>query len=270
MKYKTTIKEFLSTIESLKGRPLVFVDIETTGLMGAPYEVQITQVSCIVSEFDYDGNTAVETDSLNCKIHLTEKTLAELQNPESRVREVLEMNHYLDGLVESDLVDEQKAAGLLKNKIDSLENPVLVFQNGQFDLHFLEKRGGVHFDYEKIDTMYMAQYQFLPIVKAKQSDVRYQLLAEQIGKSPRDNGDLSSSLSRLGPALSVNMDSYHDSLFDCRLTMQVMIKMLVVMKANVDLDILEFQPGKSKAAKTPTGAKKSTYPYTRRKKKTKK
>ena len=62
-----------------------------------------------------------------------------------------------------------------------------------------------------------------------------------IGTSARDNGLLSSSLSKIGPALGLNMTGYHDALTDCRLTMNMYLKIVDFLKENQSVDIMKYQ-----------------------------
>lgn len=63
----------------------------------------------------------------------------------------------------------------------------------------------------------------------------------QIGVSGRDNGLISSSLSKIGPALGINMTGYHDALTDCRLAWQMYEGIVAFLKENIELDITTYQ-----------------------------
>lgn len=63
----------------------------------------------------------------------------------------------------------------------------------------------------------------------------------KLAEEPRDNGLISSSMSKIGPVLNVNMQGYHDALTDCRLMMQMYQKMVDILKQNKRIDIMKYQ-----------------------------
>ena len=66
-------------------------------------------------------------------------------------------------------------------------------------------------------------------------------MVSKIGTSDRDNGLISSSMSKIGPALDINMSGYHDALTDCRLAMQMLQKMVEFLKEHKNVDIKKYQ-----------------------------
>ena len=51
-----SIPEFLNWVKEKSDKYWILLDTETTGLLLDPYEVQLTQISCIVIKYDYDSN----------------------------------------------------------------------------------------------------------------------------------------------------------------------------------------------------------------------
>jgi hypothetical protein len=66
-------------------------------------------------------------------------------------------------------------------------------------------------------------------------------MVDFIGTSERDSGLISSSMSKVGPVLGVNMSGYHDALTDCRLMMQMYQKIIDILKQNQEVDISKYQ-----------------------------
>jgi hypothetical protein len=66
-------------------------------------------------------------------------------------------------------------------------------------------------------------------------------MIKKIGTSDRDNGLISSSLAKIGPALGINMTGYHDALTDTKLMMQMFQSMIEFMKQHQDVDIRKYQ-----------------------------
>jgi hypothetical protein len=62
-----------------------------------------------------------------------------------------------------------------------------------------------------------------------------------IGTSPRDAGLISSSMSKIGPALGVNMSGYHDALTDIKIMMGMFMNIVDILKNNKNVDISKYQ-----------------------------
>mgnify|MGYP005853595375 CR=1 FL=1 len=83
---------------------------------------------------------------------------------------------------------------------------------------------------------------YIPILqKLSENDNYYKNLIEKIGTSERDNGLISSSLSKIGPVLGIDMSGYHDALVDCDLMKKMFIGIVKIMKENKSLDIKKYQ-----------------------------
>jgi len=61
-----------------------------------------------------------------------------------------------------------------------------------------------------------------------------------IGTSERDNGLISSSMGKVGPAMEIDMGDYHDALSDCKYTIKILENMIKLLKDNRDLDISKY------------------------------
>jgi DNA polymerase III epsilon subunit-like protein len=236
-----TIEEFLNWLEQKSQKTWILLDTETTGLPSDPYEVQLTQVSCIVIKYDFETNTYQEIDSYNKKLKLTEETLTLMQSPESRIQKVLSFNHYGQSGIE--YFEEGETLQEFFEYLRTFGEPLLVIQNAQFDMRYLNIRNPiVNFDNEVLDTKQVAQLYYLPLLqKLAETEHEFYEMITRIGTSDRDNGLISSSLSKIGPALGINMSGYHDALTDCRLMIQMFTKMIDFLKMYQSIDITKYQ-----------------------------
>ncbi len=236
-----SIPEFLNWVKEKSDKYWVLLDVESTGLHSDPYDVQLTQVSCIVIKYNFDTNTFEELDTYNKKIKLSEKTLGLMQSPESRIKKVLSFNHY--GQKGINFYDEKETLQDFFEFLKPYDNPMLVIQNAEFDMRFLNTRHPiVRFDNEVLDTKQVAQLFYLPLLqKLAETESEFKELIDKIGNSDRDNGLISSSLSKIGPALGINMSGYHDALVDCRLMAEMFTKMISFLKEHQDVDIIKYQ-----------------------------
>ena len=236
-----SIDELLSWLDSKSNKYWVILDTETTGLPTDSYDVQLTQVACLITKYDFNSNTFSEVDSYDKKIKLTSDTINLMSNSENRIKQVLSFNHY--GNNDTEYHNEGNILEEFFNLLSKYDNPILVIQNAEFDMRYLNTRNQiVKFDNEIIDTKQIIQYFYLPTLqKLAETDTKYKNMIDKIGKSDRDNGLISSSMSKVGPALGINMTGYHDALTDTRITKSMLSKMIEFLKNHQDIDIRKYQ-----------------------------
>ena len=234
------ISEFLLWLENLSDRHFIVYDSETTGLPSNGYEIQLTQVSCVVVKYNFSNNSFEEVDSYDKKIKLTDKTKDLMGDANHRIHWVLNFNHYNSSEADSEETDVVSEFFELLKKYD---RPVLVIQNAEFDMRYLNTRNPiVKFNNEVLDTKQIIQLFYLPLLqKLSETDSKYKDMINKIGTSDRDNGLISSSLSKIGPALNINMNGYHDALKDCELTIEMFSKIIDFLKEHKDIDISKYQ-----------------------------
>lgn len=235
-----SISQILDWLNEKSEKWWVVADTETTGLPSDPYETQLTQVSGIAVKYNFLQNTFEEDDSFNKKIKLTQKSL-DLMRGSTRIKQVLSFNHY--GSKQEKYFLEQQILEEFHQFLELYDNPILVIQNAIFDMRYLNTRHPeLKFDNEVLDTKDLIQLYYLPALqKLSETETWATDMVQRIGTSTRDNGLISSSLSRIGPALGINMTGYHDALTDCRLAMQMFQGIVEFLKQNKNLDIRKYQ-----------------------------
>jgi len=238
MWYKT-IPQILDWIDSKASMSWVFIDTETTGL-GGPKQQQLTQVSAIATKYDFVSNSFKELDTYDEKIKLTSDIKSRYAEPGDSSRKILSFNHYGSGgykyKEESDIVED------FFNWIDKYSPLLAVAQNASFDMNMLAGRSGKKITFEVFDTKMLIQLYYLPLLqKLAETDSKYSELVSYIGTSARDNGLISSSMAKIGPALGLSMDNYHDAITDCRITIEMYSKIVDFLKKNQHIDISKYQ-----------------------------
>jgi 2'-5' RNA ligase len=247
MWYKT-IPEILEWLESKSKLPFIWLDTETTGL-GGPKQQQLTQVSAIATQYDFKNNNFSEIGTFDEKIKLTDETKSKFDEPEDKTKWVLGFNHYGSGDYkyknESDIVDD------FFKWIENYSPNILVAQNAGFDMSMLAGRYGHKITNEVFDTKMLIQLYLLPLLQTlAEKDSKYQEMIDFIGTSQRDNGLISSSMSKIGPVLGINMTGYHDAITDCRITIQMYQKIIELLKSNQEVDIMKYQSERIKVIRT--------------------
>lgn len=229
--------DILNWISDKSSNYWIFIDTETTGLPSDSYEVQLTQISCIVTEFNFESNSFNEIDQFDQKIKLTDKTKSLLKK--SRVKKVLSFNRYGGG---NKYFKENDVLSSFLDFISKYEGANFIIQNASFDMRYLNSRSDLKFKNEVIDTKQILQLFYIPTLQSlAEKDPKYQEIISKIGTSDRDNGLISSSMSKIGPVLGINMSGYHDALVDCRLMMNMIQKIIQFLKDHKDVDIKKFQ-----------------------------
>jgi DNA polymerase III epsilon subunit-like protein len=236
-----SISEFLDWLKSKSNKYFTILDCETTGLQNDPYEVQLTQVSCIVVKYNFKENTFDEVAHFDKKIKLTQKTIDLMKGGTERIKKVLSFNHYgQQGIIYH---EEEKILQDLFDFISEYDDPILVIQNAEFDMRFINIRHDfLKFKNEVLDTKQVIQLFYLPLIqKLAETDEYYEDLVKKIGFGGRDSNLISSSMGKIGPALGINMTGYHDALTDCRLTLEMFRKIIDTLKTHKQVDIKKYQ-----------------------------
>lgn len=238
MWYKT-IPQILNWIKSKEGLTWIFLDSETTGLGGHKVQ-QLTQIAAIVTDYDFKSNTFNNVASFDEKIKLTDEIKSRYSNPGDTSRKILSFNHYGSG--DYKYKNEKEVVDSFFNWIDEHSPCLLIAQNAGFDMNMLGGRYGNKISNEVFDTKRLIQLYYLPLLQTlAEIDPKYQEMLNKIGKSDRDGGLVSSSMSKIGPALGINMTGYHDALTDCKITIQMYQKIVDFLKQNQDKDIMKYQ-----------------------------
>jgi DNA polymerase III epsilon subunit-like protein len=232
MWYKT-IPEILSWLDSKSILPWIWIDTETTGLLG-PKKEQLTQVSAIATKYNFNFNSFLELDSYDQKIKLTDDIKSRYNSPGDISRRILSFNHYGSGKYK--WRNEKEVVNDFFNWLEKYEPCLFVAQNAGFDMSMLSGRFGHKITNEVFDTKMLIQLYYLPLIqKLAETDKKYRDLIN------RDNGLISSSLSKIGPALGLNMSGYHDALTDVKITIEMFKRIVDFLKENQAVDIMKYQ-----------------------------
>jgi DNA polymerase III epsilon subunit-like protein len=234
-----TIPEILNWLYSKSSMPWLFIDTETTGL-GGPKKQQLTQISAIANNYIKDSNIFTEIGKFDQKIKLTEFIKNRYSNPGDTTRRILSFNHYGSG--EYKYKQEHEVLNDFFDWMEYYTPALVVAQNASFDMSMICGRSGRKMTNEVLDTKILIQLYYIPLLqKLSETDLSYKNLINKIGTSDRDGGLISSSMSKIGPALDIDMNNYHDALTDCRITMEMYLKIVDFLEQHSDIDIMKYQ-----------------------------
>ena len=138
--------------------------------------------------------------------------------------------------------DEKETIENFITWMNQFDSPFMIIQNASFDMSMLSGRYGQRTKNEVFDTKRLIQLYYLPCLqKLAETDPKYKSVIDKIGKSDRDHGLISSSMSKVGPALGVVMTGYHDAITDCRITIEMFKKIIEFLEQNKSIDISKYQ-----------------------------
>ncbi len=248
-KLHKSIYQFLDYLEDLsKNKVFIFCDTETTGLFG-PKKQQLTQISAVGYEYDFQNNSLEEFGTFNKKIKISADMKGRLYDPDDNIKSKFKFNHYGDKIVEDPkYYDEQRILNEFRYWVaNASSDPLLIMQNASFDMNMIIGRSGKKLQYEVLDTKQILQLFVIPIAqKLAETDSEYKDKLEKIGTSARDFGLVASGMGKWGPFFNIDMSGYHDGLTDCRITSEMFTKMIDFIKENSDLDISKYQVSRIK------------------------
>ena len=238
MWYKT-IPQILEWIDSKSDLYWIWIDTETTGI-GGPKKEQLTQVSAIVTNYNFNNNSFNEVDTFDRKIKLTSDIKSRYDIPGDNSRRILSFNHYGSGGYKYE--EESEVVYDFFKWIEDYSPCLGIAQNASFDMNMLAGRSDNKIKFEVFDTKMLIQLYYLPLLqKLGETDSKYSEIVSSIGTSTRDNGLISSSMAKIGQALGLSMDNYHDAITDCRITIEMYRKIVDFLKENKHIDISKYQ-----------------------------
>lgn len=238
MWYKN-IPQILEWLESKSKMPWIWIDTETTGL-GGPKQQQLTQVSALSTDYNFNSNSFTELGLFDEKIKLTDETKSKFKDSSDKTKWVLGFNHYGSGKFK--YKNEEEILNKFFDWIGNYEPCLYIAQNAGFDMAMLSGRYGHKIKNEVFDTKMLIQLYYLPLLQTlAETDSKYKEIVNLIGKSQRDGGLISSSMSKVGPALGINMTNYHDALTDVKITIEMYKKIINFLQNHKNVDIMKYQ-----------------------------
>lgn len=244
--------QFLEYIEKFSNKNVfIFCDTETTGI-GGPKKQQLTQISAIAYNYNFQNNILDELGVFNKKIKISDDMKPRLKNTKDDIYRAFKFNHYGDKIKDDPkYYNEQDIINQFKDWLAYTGYylyPLLIMQNASFDMNMLINRGDGKkigygdTPYEVLDTKQILQLFVIPIIqKLSETNDEYKEFLNKIGTSHRDFGLITSAMGKWAPFFGIDMSGYHDSLTDCKITSKMFLKIVDLIKDNVDLDISKYQ-----------------------------
>lgn len=244
------LKWFLDRIN----HTFIFFDTETTGLNRNPEgEIanQITQLGAIACELNGETLKFFEIGRFNVKIKLNEEIVNKMKEepdaPEDENSDeykkwlfgtkkgILKFNHY-DLVNHESYEDERKSLEKFDNFLKEYDKVTLIAHNAPFDLNWIQFHEIFkESTYEIIDSIDFFKNFFFPILdKLSQDNISYKSKLDKF--TTNNKGGRSNALKSIATGfhndvnqLKQKLNTAHDAVVDCEITMEVMEKGLLMI-----------------------------------------
>ena len=254
--FEASIQQLFDKLKDFGDNTWIFFDTETTGFK--PESAQLTEIGAISAKPDNWQFTEVEAEQgiFYDKIKLNPETLAGFEaSDDPAVKYPLELTRY--GMP-SDEYREKYPKGMpneediLKQFVSYLEsqpNPVLVAQNAEFDVNFIQKRADLYNipvnmrAYPIFDTMMLIKLWHNSLIKtlADNGDERAQTILQALTMTGKFGDYVSASMGPVSKAYEISTDDWHNALADVKMMMGMTKAIFMALQASSDVDISKYQ-----------------------------
>ena len=254
--FEASIQQLFDKLKAFGNNTWIFFDTETTGFK--PESAQLTEIGAISANPDNWQFHEVEAKQgiFYDKIKLNPETLAGFEaseDPEAKFP--LELTRYG---IPSDEYREKYPKGMPNEEevlkqfvlyLESQPNPVLVAQNAEFDVNFIQTRSDLYNipvnmrEYPIFDTMMLIKLWHNSLIKtlADSGDERAQTILQALTKTGKFGDYTTSSMGPISKAYEISTDEWHNALADVKMMMEMTKAIFMALQESADIDISKYQ-----------------------------
>jgi len=254
--FEASIQQLFDKLKDFGDNTWIFFDTETTGFK--PESAQLTEIGAISAKPDNWQFTEVEAKQgmFYDKIKLNPETLAGFEaSDDPNIKYPLELTRY--GMP-SDEYREKYPKGMPSEEdilrqfvsyLESQPNPVLVAQNAEFDVNFIQKRADLYNipvdmrAYPIFDTMMLIKLWHNSLIKtlADSGDERAQTILQALTLTGKFGDYVSASMGPVSKAYEISTDDWHNALADVKMMMGMTKAIFMALQESSDVDISKYQ-----------------------------
>ena len=254
--FDASIQQLFDKLKDFGDNTWIFFDTETTGF--EPESAQLTEIGAISAKPDNWQFTEVEAEQgiFYDKIKLNPETLAGFEaSDDPNIKYPLELTRY--GMP-SDEYREKYPKGMPNEEdilrqfvsyLESQPNPVLVAQNAEFDVNFIQKRADLYNipvdmrAYPIFDTMMLIKLWHNSLIKtlADNGDERAQTILQALTMTGKFGDYVSASMGPVSKAYEISTDDWHNALADVKMMMGMTKAIFMALQASSGVDISKYQ-----------------------------
>ena len=254
--FEASIEQLFEKLKDFGDNTWIFFDTETTGFK--PETAQLTEIAAVAA---YPNNwqfeeVKAEKGLFYDKIKLNPETLAGFEaSDDPKAKYPLELTRY--GMP-SDEYREKYPKGM-PNEVDVIKefltyvenqpNPVLVAQNAEFDINFVQTRANFYDlevnlrNYPIFDTMMLIKLWHNSLIKtlADEGDERAQTILQALTMTGKFGDYVTSSMGPVSKAYEISTDEWHNALADVKMMMEMTKVIFMALQEASDVDISKYQ-----------------------------
>ena len=133
--------------------------------------------------------------------------------------------------------------------IENQPNPVLVAQNAEFDINFIQTRADFYDlganlrNYPIFDTMMLIKLWHNSLIKtlADEGDERAQFILQALTMTGKFGDYVTSSMGPVSKAYEISTDEWHNALADVKMMMEMTKVIFMALQEASDVDISKYQ-----------------------------
>ena len=254
--FEASIEQLFDKLKDFGDNTWIFFDTETTGFK--PETAQLTEIAAVAA---YPNNwqfeeVEAEKGLFYDKIKLNPETLAGFEaSDDPKAKYPLELTRY--GMP-SDEYREKYPKGM-PNEVEVIKefltyvekqpNPVLVAQNAEFDVNFIQTRADFYGlkahlrNYPIFDTMMLIKLWHNSLIKtlADEGDERAQTILQALTMTGKFGDYVTSSMGPVSKAYEISTDEWHNALADVKMMMEMTKVIFMALQEASDVDISKYQ-----------------------------
>ena len=267
-----SIEQLFEKLKDFGDNTWIFFDTETTGFK--PETAQLTEIGAIAAHpnnWQFDEVEA-EEGLFYDKIKLNPETLAGFEaSDDPKAKYPLELTRY--GMPSDEyrekypkgMPNEEDVVRQFVSYLESQPNPVLVAQNAEFDVNFVQTRADLYNipvnmrEYPIFDTMMLIKLWHNSLIKtlADEGDERAQIILQALTMTGKFGDYVTSSMGPVSKAYEISTDEWHNALADVKMMMEMTKVIFMALQEASDVDISKYQ------GRTAWGLRKKKHGYHR-------
>jgi len=254
--YGASIEQLFEKLKDFGDNTWIFFDTETTGF--EPESAQLTEIGAIAAypnNWQFDEVEA-EKGLFYDKIKLNPETLAGFEaSDDPKAKYPLELTRYG---VPSEEYREKYPKGMPSEEdiirqfvsyLESQPNPVLVAQNAEFDVNFVQTRADLYNipvnmrEYPIFDTMMLIKLWHNSLIKtlADEGNEQAQIILQALTMTGKFGEYTSSSMGPVSKAYEISTDDWHNALADVKMMMGMTRAIFIALLDSSNVNISKYQ-----------------------------
>ncbi|MAH46188.1 hypothetical protein CMI37_10175 [Candidatus Pacearchaeota archaeon] len=254
--FEASIEQLFEKLKDFGDNTWIFFDTETTGF--EPESAQLTEIGAIAAypnNWQFDEVEA-EKGLFYDKIKLNPETLAGFEaSDDPKAKYPLELTRYG---VPSEEYREKYPKGMPSEEdiirqfvsyLESQPNPVLVAQNAEFDVNFVQTRADLYNipvnmrEYPIFDTMMLIKLWHNSLIKtlADEGNEQAQIILQALTMTGKFGEYTSSSMGPVSKAYEISTDDWHNALADVKMMMGMTRAIFIALLDSSNVNISKYQ-----------------------------